>query len=265
MKSYITSITTDNYLEGVLILNKSLKRVGAKYPLSVLISKGVSHKVEQILEKKGISTIRASQKLIIDKNIKENEISNVKHWDFTFDKLLVFGLVQFEKLVFLDSDLLLLENIDFLFERPHMTATKADTVIKDWDYLNSGTMVIEPNKDILDGLVAKLPTMYKVRKQFGDQDVIQEYYSNWNKENHLALPQKYNIFIYFLEDYVRKHEYSIFGEKSNKSIAIVHFAGKVKPWMWANINNLWYYASRRKWNTLRISLLYIRLLIHVKF
>ena len=198
------------------------------------------------------------------KAVENNATSNVQHWNHTFDKLLIFGLVQFEKLDFLDSDLLLLENIDFLFNKPHMTATKADVYIKDWDYLNSGTMVIEPNQEVLEGLLALVPLMYKKREHFGDQDVIQEYYADWNTKPQLALPQKYNVFIYLLEDYVRKHQFYLPGKKSEKSIAIVHFAGKVKPWMWTNRSNLWYYASRMKWNSLRASLLYLRLLIQTK-
>jgi alpha-N-acetylglucosamine transferase len=184
--------------------------------------------------------------------------------DYTLDKLLIFGLTEFEKLVFLDSDLWLLENLDFLFDRPHMTATKADNVFKDWDYLNSGTMVIEPNVMVLEGLLEKVKDIHKKRAQFGDQDVVQEYYPDWNSQTKLILPQKYNIFIYLLEDYCKLKNYHLKGNGQENSIAIVHFAGKVKPWMWENRKNIWYYLTRMKWNSFKISMRYTYEVLRIK-
>jgi glycogenin len=264
MKVYITCVSTDNYIDGVLALNESLRRVKSAFPLVVLVSKGISDTGKHKIMQHGMEVIEATENILPSEAIAVNQTSNVSHWNFTFDKLLIFGLTQFEKLVFLDSDLLILENLDFLFDKPHMTATKADTVIKDWNWLNSGTMVIVPDVDILEGLKREAKTIHSKRKNAGDQDVVQEYYKDWNNHPELALPPKYNIFIYFLEEYTRKHGYNLKSNNTEKSIAIVHFAGKVKPWMRSNLNNIWYYATRLKMNSLRVTFMYLWLLLRVK-
>lgn len=256
-KTYITSISTDSYLAGVLVLDQNLKKLKSKYPLAVLVSKGVSEQVIKKLKKRKIQVIRANQKVENENVEVNNKKSGLSHWNHTLDKLLIFGLTQFDKIVFLDSDLWILENLDFLFEKPHMTATRADNVFRNWNYLNSGTMVIEPNPAVLNALLEKVGVIHTKRDKFSDQDVIQEVYSDWINQNELILPQKYNIFIYFLENYCREYHYHLNGTVNDNSIAIVHFAGKVKPWMWEYKTNIWSYLRGRKWNSIFVSGRYI--------
>jgi len=40
--SYISLLTNDNYIYGIILLAESLKQVKSKYPLKVLITKDVS-------------------------------------------------------------------------------------------------------------------------------------------------------------------------------------------------------------------------------
>ena len=57
-KAYFTTLSTENYLPGVIALNKALKNVNSKHPLYVLLSNEVSEETEGKLNKKGIKTIR---------------------------------------------------------------------------------------------------------------------------------------------------------------------------------------------------------------
>ena len=43
-------------------------------------------------------------------------------WEFCLTKLRAFGLTQFKKIVFLDADIMVLKNLDQLFEKPPMTS-----------------------------------------------------------------------------------------------------------------------------------------------
>ena len=64
------------------------------------------------------------------------------HWYRAFGKISIFNLETFNKIVYLDSDMQVVQNIDELFDKPHMSAVRAG---EDLDWLNSGIMVIEPN------------------------------------------------------------------------------------------------------------------------
>ena len=88
---YITLLSTNNYLKGVLVLNKSLKKTNTKYPLVVLVSPGISEKTVNILSSFKIETIRMTESITLDLS-KNNQSAAYSHWNNTFDKLYLFRL-----------------------------------------------------------------------------------------------------------------------------------------------------------------------------
>jgi len=48
--SYITLLSDDSYIYGVILLNESLKRVESKYPLKVLVTSNVTLPIINILD-----------------------------------------------------------------------------------------------------------------------------------------------------------------------------------------------------------------------
>lgn len=58
MKAYITLLSSKNYLQGVLVLHRSLKATGARYPLYCVLSVSINEETEQILEREGIRCVR---------------------------------------------------------------------------------------------------------------------------------------------------------------------------------------------------------------
>ena len=107
--------------------------------------------------------------------------------------------MKFDKIVFLDSDMLITSNIDFLFERPDFSACQAGRFLNpDWIRLNSGLMVIKPNEETLQGLMTQLPLTLKKYaaegKNVGDQDVINDFMPDWNSRVDLHLPECLNMF-----------------------------------------------------------------------
>ncbi|MCD7808592.1 MAG: hypothetical protein LUH02_04560, partial [Erysipelotrichaceae bacterium] len=118
------------------------------------------------------------------------------NWRETIFKIEVFNLIQFEKIVFLDADMIVLNNIDILFTKPHMSAVIAGKSLhKNWVSLNSGLMVIEPNSKDYRGMLDIVENVYNFRNAnglgFGDQDVIKAYYRNWTMLDYLHLDETY--------------------------------------------------------------------------
>lgn len=74
-------------------------------------------------------------------------------WRFRYSKLLMWNMVQYRKIVYLDSDLLVLDSIDSLFEKPQLSAVP-DTVPP--DKFNSGLMVVEPNRATFRDMIKKV-------------------------------------------------------------------------------------------------------------
>lgn len=123
--TYVTLLGTDDYLVGTLCLWKSLRNVKSKYPLLVLCSQNISINVLKVLNQMEIQ-YKVLEEHIITNHKNEGRFAR---WSFTFDKLQIFNLVEYEKIVFLDSDMFVVKNIDSLFNAQHMSAVVADMMI----------------------------------------------------------------------------------------------------------------------------------------
>ena len=102
MKAYVTLLSTLSYLDGVLMLNYSLRNVEAKYPLYCLLPQDIESDVVDILKKAEIHYI------LLKGQVYSNMVSTNKQdanwdfssWNYTFDKIRIWGLTQFEKIIF---------------------------------------------------------------------------------------------------------------------------------------------------------------------
>ena len=197
-KAYMTLLGSDNYLVGTLALVQSLKSVKSKYPIIVIVTDNVSNESLQVLKNKHIDFVKIGKVNISNKVIEDNKKQGYSNWSNTFSKLVIFGQTQYEKIVFLDSDMLILKNVDDLFNKDSLSAVVAGKSYpgnSDWKDLNSGTMVIVP-KTGEDKRLLDLVENNNLSGKFGDQDIIQLGYPNWKKETHLELGEEYNLFLY---------------------------------------------------------------------
>ena len=133
----------------------------------------------------------------------------------TFDKVHLFGLSEFSKLVYVDADMLVLTNMDELFDKPNMSAVPAGRLIHpDWVRINSGLLVIEPAAGLPDAIFASLPKAMEQAAgsgaaNLGDQDLLNAYYLHWSESPELQLDQGYNIFQCYLDEHISKHGYRL--------------------------------------------------------
>ena len=219
--SYITLLSTDDYLPGVLSLYLSLLSVNAKYPLTVVLSNSISESNERVLDSLNIITHRITQSLQCPNGV--NEDTRFASWKYTFDKLQIFGLTEYEKLVYLDSDMMVCRNIDHLFEKPHMSAVIADVFDNPkCNHLNSGLMVIQPSKSDCDKLISIFSFHHFNEPNWGDQDVIRLCYPNWPTRLECHLDISYNLFFWHIRHYA-----------NSRGIFVVHFVGVKKPWQYS--------------------------------
>ena len=224
--SFITILSSDAYLPGVLALAHSLKQVKTKYPFNVLIPSDVEITLKKKLTQAGLSVITA-QNLVLDADLADK--NKRPYWNKTFFKLRLFELTSFDKIVYLDSDMIVLQNIDDLFEKAHMSATVAGKCERsEWTKLNSGLMVIEPNlqeaERIRKNIRPTCESLLETIGAYGDQDVIQFSYPNWQDDKNLLLDECYNVMSCVINSYCNRYGLD--------SIKVFHYAGGIKPWQY---------------------------------
>lgn len=227
--AYITVLTNEDYLLGVKVLKKSMDMVNQSknIPFVVLVPSDANEKLLDELKESGISFVQAEN---FTESILQRE-NKVAYWKETLFKLKVFDLTQFNKIVFLDSDMIVFINLDHLFGLPHMSCVAAGQELhSDWVKLNSGLMVIEPSHKEYLGLEKLIDRVYRERTAagfgIGDQDVIQAYYDEvWFESDKLHLSSVYNTMLGYA-GYLYKN-----GDITGlDDIYVYHFAGKEKPW-----------------------------------
>lgn len=216
-------MTTESYLKGVIILHISLKK-HSSIPLTVLCCDNLPEYVFSTLRKLEINHIVLKDDILPDdiRNAPSAERSRkFGDWESTFFKIRMFELTDFEKIVYLDSDMIVADNIDALFDFPHMSAVPDSLFyIKTTDRLNSGTLVFVPNIEIRNASISALRTLWeKGPFPFGDQDVISSIFEDWDKHIEQHLPLEYNCAVSKLQDYAL-----------NTKPKVYHYANHYKPW-----------------------------------
>lgn len=221
--TYVTLLSTSSYLQGVIMLNWSLRQVGSKYPLFVLCSDKIDKYCLQQLERDGLNYLICSNHITCDVS-KINLDYGYAHWNYTFDKLYIWSLTQFSKVVYLDTDMQVVRNIDFLFDKPHMSAVCADQ----WNEpgqnkLNSGLIVIEPNIKEMNGMIDLWQSGAINLAHVGDQDIIRAYYNDWNNDDSLSLDFGLNVFY-------SEVSAGVIREENVSPVSVIHYVGRRKPW-----------------------------------
>jgi lipopolysaccharide biosynthesis glycosyltransferase len=144
--------------------------------------------------------------------------------------------------VYLDADTFVCTNIDNLFSEPHMSAVNSGGMLpelSDWVDLNSGVLVIEPNKSLFEDFMQKME--YLPSKGGGDQGFLQSYYPNWPEQEELHLCHGYNMFVGHVRFYKKLFGYRFANqikEFDEKVIRILHFWADFKPWVFENFSGI---------------------------
>ncbi|KAL0942833.1 glycosyl transferase family 8 [Colletotrichum truncatum] len=111
-KVWTTLITNLEYLPGLLTLHHSLIKSGSQYPLVALYTDSFPEKGLAALERRGIPAQRIEYLL----PTKGRDYSNDPRFYDCWSKLTPFSLDQYKRVVQLDSDMLVLRNMDELME-----------------------------------------------------------------------------------------------------------------------------------------------------
>ena len=148
------------------------------------------------------------------------------HWADSFDKLYIFGLTQFKKVVFMDTDMLALESPDEIFHKvklpnsSYIGAIGSNPKSKHHKpYFQSGMIVFIPSRKVFHDLM----------KMFSDESLPKKH----GKLNTLNSRDGSLLRDYFGARYVpvsKAYSKHLAPWESWDGIKMVHFRGAFKPW-----------------------------------
>lgn len=210
--AYFTLVARDKYVDGAVCMYKSLRDI-TRYPL-IAMTYDVSETGIKQLSDLGVICRPVDIIESAKAGIGENK-SRLNDFTYTYTKLHIFSYDEYEKIIFLDSDLIVVKSIDHLFDEiKNVFAACACTPY--WEHrFNSGVMVIRPDKRTFKDMMAKKDSMFTY--DGSDQGFLNSYFKDWQK-----LDIKYNA------------GKRIYSETPEHWAAIdhhvIHFVGG-KPWL----------------------------------
>ncbi|KAL6531471.1 glycogenin [Orobanche minor] len=245
-RAYVTFLAgTGDYVKGVVGLAKGLRKVNTLYPLVVAVLPDVPAEHRRILADQGC-VVREIEPVYPPDNHTQFAMA---YYVINYSKLRIWEFVEYSKMIYLDGDIQVYDNIDHLFDLPngYFYAVMDCFCEKTWShtpqykigycqqcpdrvnwpkelgpapplYFNAGMFVFEPSlstyHDLLQTVQITPPT------SFAEQDFLNMFFRDIYK----PIPNAYNLVLAMLwrhPDNVKKLE----------EVKVVHYcAAGSKPW-----------------------------------
>ncbi|XP_071551284.1 glycogenin-1 isoform X4 [Panulirus ornatus] len=211
-QAYVTLATNDGYAIGALVLGHSLRSNNTTRDLCIMITPTVSPSIKALLH--GVFNKVISVDVLDSGDSAHLSLLKRPELGITFTKLHCWTLTEYSKCVFLDADMLCVQNPDELFSHPELTAV---TDIGWPDCFNSGMFVFVPSRDTY----AKLLRVAEEKGSFdgGDQGLLNTYFTDWHRISFV-----FNMVASATYTYLPA--YKQFGVNAK----LIHFLGSMKPW-----------------------------------
>lgn len=238
--AYVTYVSSSEYVQGAAVLMHSIALTGSQYARAVVVTKDVGAHDRALLSK-------LARVIEIDRVSHPHFISNA-HYRDTFTKLRIWQLVMFRKVVYIDVDVIILRNLDDLFDLDEWSVP----MDAEQNRYSTGMMVLEPLAETFDDMMKKLQTT-TVSMELPDLLFLKEYfdtrgrvpkptpagYSSWYAPPAKPAGPPINIIPRWYQVYQEEFgsQYSTYLTGRRQKITIydrrihgIHYPGNDKPW-----------------------------------
>ncbi|XP_027158586.1 putative UDP-glucuronate:xylan alpha-glucuronosyltransferase 4 [Coffea eugenioides] len=205
-EAYVTILhSSEAYVCGAIALAQSIIQSNSSKDLVLLADDSISKKSLQGLEAAGWKIKRI-------KRIRSPHAAKGAYNEWNYSKLRIWRLIEYDKIIFIDSDFIVLRSLDEFFVYPQLSAVGNNGHI-----FNSGLMLVEPSKCAFQAVMGKRFTMASYNG--GDQGFLNEVFTWWHR-----WPGRVNFLKFFGDSY------DLIRPKIPMNLYTIHYLG-VKPWM----------------------------------
>ena len=233
--AWVTSCNKE-YFEGVLKLHRSMRNVKSDFPLVCFCTDSTTVEQERALVDDGIVTRRVALSSLANPYKPK--------WLEAFVKLECWKLTDYDKVCWIDSDTIQLQNSDDLMSvplKPHGIACAVDHEVFPEPsehvrlrMLQTGVCALLPSLETYEMIQAQLGKVESV--DGSDQGFLTSYYALSSFDNVCFLPSAYN----YMKRGLKRHP-----QFDLSKVKILHYVGQPKPW---NGGEPGYEQLQRLWN-----------------
>lgn len=245
-RAYVTFLAgSGDYVKGVVGLAKGLRKAKSAYPLVVAVLPDVPLEHRRELVAQGC-IVKEIEPVYPPENQTEFAMA---YYVINYSKLRIWEFVEYHKMIYLDGDIQVFENIDHLFDMPNgyfyavmdcfcektwahtpqyqigycqqcpdrVTWPEAELGPRPPLYFNAGMFVYEPSLSVYDDLLRVLKITPPT--SFAEQDFLNTFFRDIYK----PIPSEYNLVLAMLW----RHPENI---KLHKAKVVHYCAAGSKPW-----------------------------------
>jgi len=246
--SYVSLICRNDYMPALVAMLDSFNQIKSKYQMTILVDKSISFENREIIRFFGASVLEVEQLIpdgftILETDVFNSETNSYPNTDArpassrVLLKLNIFGLTQFDKVVYLDADMLFVKNTDELFDWPSGSAV----VDEGWAYVNkvdpqfnAGLIVVEPSVKLFN-IIKNEVMSYSGKTNWEDilgrnEEILDDQIiiyntigKNWPHQDELHLPKFYNLQIAF-------YNFSAVSLDELRKVKLLHISHGIRPW-----------------------------------
>ncbi|XP_068651863.1 putative UDP-glucuronate:xylan alpha-glucuronosyltransferase 3 [Aristolochia californica] len=201
------------YVCGAIAAAQSIRLSGSMRDLVILVDETISE-----YHRGGLAA--AGWKIRTIQRIRNPKAERDAYNEWNYSKFRLWQLTDYDKIIFIDADLLILRNIDFLFGMPEISATGNNATL-----FNSGVMVIEPSNCTFKLLMDHINEIESYNG--GDQGYLNEIFTWWHR-----IPKHMNFLKHFWvgdEEEKKVQKTRLFGADP-PILYVLHYLGN-KPWV----------------------------------
>ena len=255
MTAFATLMCDDASTLPAMVLVTSLLQSGTSAQIVVMLSPAVSMEVKGVVDRILPGQVAAMRTNTVPYpfKVRQAEVDRGVKRSCRYTKLRAWSLVSFDRVILLDSDILVLGSLDSLFTKASRTAAVADIYPR---VFNAGLIVLAPDSGVHKRLVTAAGATFSYNE--GDQGFLNSYFeahpgdalfhagdapspgdTPWQ-----SLDAKYNFATWLANSIYGKWRF----RDSSPELTVIHFSGEVKPWIFGGAGGLraWerFYAPR---------------------
>lgn len=223
--AYATLLCNESYFNGVVVVIKTLrKHCSKRIPILCIVDntkvskstrKRLQNMCEHVVE---VETLLGSQTSSSTENSPwaASEMTKLRLWQLT----------DFDSIVYVDADCMVLSSLDDIFERCKTVDFAAAPDVFPPDKFNAGVLYLRPNINTFRALCEALPVLESY--DGGDTGFLNAFFPDWYKSSSAArLPFGYNMqrTLYWFTYSIRPGYWDSIHPKK-----VVHFSSSPKPW-----------------------------------
>lgn len=229
----VNFVESADQIYGVYSIHKQM----IKYNINAAHVVLVPHDTEQSLRDAIALWIGEENLRVVNKYQILDKLADDSHlWRGVFNKLWAFNLTEFEKIIVLDSDILIRTDITHWFDYPTPCAIQSGYDLN-W---NSGAMVITPDSKTFQQMLSRLPSIKRYDKTkvyhsdpmtggYGQQAFVTAFFlgvqKNANNRKRCVMPTEAAV----LSSSLKHEQFSYFNDFHPWIYETVHFTVH-KPW-----------------------------------